>query len=280
MSDEELESFMAKRKEKVAQNKETASKMMAQIALLETSREALVVHAADLQAQLDKEQSERAALEAKIEKFKAKEGLIITEMHDNTREEQKNRERQAELEAQIEILLNPNPRVFEQEEEAASAAVAVSSPPPPSPPAPPAVRLVKYPTPKKDVEAPEGVAFSVYESAEEDLERLRELCQEWAGNSEVIDGFVDGLGHTALLDSVVGGFEECKVLLAAGADMERKDKDGRTCLHRAAFTGHPNIVKLLIDEGACLTVVDNQGYTPYQLANFAHKAECARLLSP
>jgi len=47
-----------------------------------------------------------------------------------------------------------------------------------------------------------------------------------------------------------GNIEAVKQHLAAGADVNVKDKVGGTPLHRAAYKGHKEIVELLIDNGA------------------------------
>jgi len=41
-----------------------------------------------------------------------------------------------------------------------------------------------------------------------------------------------------------------KLLIAKGADLEAKDKDGSTPLHIAAQCGHRKVVELLLQKGA------------------------------
>ena len=48
-----------------------------------------------------------------------------------------------------------------------------------------------------------------------------------------------------------------KLLLEKGAELESKDKDGRTPLSRAAENGHEAVVKLLLEKGAELESKDN-----------------------
>ena len=48
----------------------------------------------------------------------------------------------------------------------------------------------------------------------------------------------------------------------AGADVNAKDEDENTPLHRAAYYGHKEIVVLLIAKGADVNVKNDVGYTP------------------
>ena len=59
--------------------------------------------------------------------------------------------------------------------------------------------------------------------------------------------------------------ETLKRLLAAGADVNRQDKDGRTALHLAAQWGYINAVKsLLAEPGVELHLQDKDGHTVFQ----------------
>ena len=69
--------------------------------------------------------------------------------------------------------------------------------------------------------------------------------------------------HTAARE---GEVDVVKVLLAAGADVEAKDEDGRTALHRAARAGHGDIVKVLIEGGADVEAQEKDGRTPRDVA--------------
>jgi len=56
--------------------------------------------------------------------------------------------------------------------------------------------------------------------------------------------------------------ELVKSLLEEGADVDSRDKTGRTALHIAASAGHIDIVKLLLAKGARLDIRDNAGRAP------------------
>ena len=59
-----------------------------------------------------------------------------------------------------------------------------------------------------------------------------------------------------------GNIEAVKQHLAAGMDVNAKDKHGRTTLHAAAVGGSTEVVELLIAKGADLNADDVNGKTP------------------
>ena len=72
-----------------------------------------------------------------------------------------------------------------------------------------------------------------------------------------------------------GNIEVVKQHLAAGTDVNSKDKDGWTPLHEAASEGHNQIIKLLVTQGADVNANDDDGETPLDVAA---KPEIADLL--
>ena len=58
-----------------------------------------------------------------------------------------------------------------------------------------------------------------------------------------------------------GDIEAVKRHLAAGADVNAKDQNGKTPLHYAARSGHKEIVELLIAKGADVNAKTNRGHT-------------------
>ena len=72
-----------------------------------------------------------------------------------------------------------------------------------------------------------------------------------------------------------GNIEVVKQHLAAGTDVNSKDKDGWTPLHEAASEGHKQIVKILVTKGADVNANDDDGETPLDVAA---KPEIAELL--
>ena len=76
-----------------------------------------------------------------------------------------------------------------------------------------------------------------------------------------------------------GNIAEVKKHLAAGADVNAKDKDGGTPLHQAARNGHKEVADLLIAKGANVNAVgDLFGGTPLHAAAFGDHKEIVELL--
>jgi len=72
----------------------------------------------------------------------------------------------------------------------------------------------------------------------------------------------DKNGMTALhLAAEKNYFEGVKILLQAGASIDILDNENRTPLHRGSFGGNVDIVKELIQKGASLELEDNEGNT-------------------
>jgi len=75
-----------------------------------------------------------------------------------------------------------------------------------------------------------------------------------------------------------GNIEAVKQHLAAGTDVNVKDKFGFTPLHEATGAGHKEIAELLIAKGASVNAKDNNGWTPLHLAVDGGHTETADLL--
>ena len=80
----------------------------------------------------------------------------------------------------------------------------------------------------------------------------------------------------------VGNIDAVKQHLAAGTDVNAKDKDGWTPLHPASYEGHQEIVELLIGKGADVNAKVEfgplQGMTPLDSANNSGRTEITDLL--
>ena len=68
-----------------------------------------------------------------------------------------------------------------------------------------------------------------------------------------------------------------RALLAAGADANADDGYS-TALHLAVERNEPEIVQLLIENGAWLNTLNEHGWTPLRCAADESRVECARLL--
>ncbi len=73
-----------------------------------------------------------------------------------------------------------------------------------------------------------------------------------------------------------GNIEVVKQHLAAGTDVNSKDKDGWTPLHEAASEGHNKIVELLVAKGADVNAKDDDGETPVDAAANPETADLLR----
>ena len=74
-------------------------------------------------------------------------------------------------------------------------------------------------------------------------------------------------GRTALHKAVLGeSIVRANMLLAHGADVNIKDKNNHTALHIAASRNVPELVTLLIENGAEIREKDDDGHTPLYLA--------------
>jgi hypothetical protein len=99
------------------------------------------------------------------------------------------------------------------------------------------------------------------------------------GLTEKDVNLVDTDGLTPLHRAVCKGFaEEVKLLLRAGAVIDKADMLGFTPLHWAVYGDHTEIVKLLIEAGAGVYREDNYGATPLQFAALYGYTEIIELL--
>ena len=81
---------------------------------------------------------------------------------------------------------------------------------------------------------------------------------------------VDGVNRSLLRAAVHGDIDEAKAALARGADVNARDMIGAPVLDVAARHGRPQIVKLLINNGATVDARNSKyGQTPLHGATWA-----------
>lgn len=97
-----------------------------------------------------------------------------------------------------------------------------------------------------------------------DCKDIVELLLTGAVDINVRDKYA---GWTPLHWAALGGQQSItELLLAKGADVNAKGKDGETPLQRAASDGNRDVVELLLAKGADANTVDRYGNTPYRRA--------------
>jgi ankyrin repeat protein len=83
-------------------------------------------------------------------------------------------------------------------------------------------------------------------------------------------------GNTALWFAAQGprpgGIEVAKVLVGAGAKVNRQCEHGRTALHMAAAWGHLDLVKYLLEKSADPSIRDEENMTPVMVARLGYSS--------
>jgi ankyrin repeat protein len=89
----------------------------------------------------------------------------------------------------------------------------------------------------------------------------------------------DKLGETPLHVAAVRGYQETSSpLIANGADINARNEDGVTPLHASALAGHKETIALLITKGADVNARNADGLTPLHAAALAGHTETVELL--
>ncbi len=78
--------------------------------------------------------------------------------------------------------------------------------------------------------------------------------------------------------ATISGPEPRTGRLDNGADVNARDRFGRTVLMIAAYRGHNDLVRLLLERGADVNAQDNDGRTAHAFAAFYRRSDTLRLL--
>jgi ankyrin repeat protein len=105
-----------------------------------------------------------------------------------------------------------------------------------------------------------GCGPSVHDAAHSG--NIEAVKQHLAAGTDVNAKDKDGMGLILGCAAVGGHKEIVELLISQGADVNAKDKHGRISLHLAAAGGHKEIVELLIAEGADVNAQRADGDTP------------------
>ena len=84
------------------------------------------------------------------------------------------------------------------------------------------------------------------------------------------------LPYTQHYASRSGHAHICRLLLAAGAEVNAQTPGGVAPLHRAAYCGRTEVVQLVLQHGADVIVMDSDGRTPLHKVSFTKMSECLR----
>ncbi|MCC6003801.1 MAG: ankyrin repeat domain-containing protein [Thermofilum sp.] len=108
-----------------------------------------------------------------------------------------------------------------------------------------------------------------------DTARVRKLLRKGANvNAKYGDSDLTPLHWAAFL----GHVDVVRLLLEHGAEVNARNKYGETPLHRAAAYGRADAARLLLEHGADVNARDEYGWTPLHVAALQGRADVARLL--
>ncbi|XP_057330330.1 E3 ubiquitin-protein ligase MIB2-like isoform X1 [Microplitis mediator] len=106
------------------------------------------------------------------------------------------------------------------------------------------------------------------------LTAVREFLKKYSGNVDICSGkktFLQVAAHQ-------GNRDLCVLLLDAGASLKAIDEDGDPPLHYAAFGNQPGVMELLLSRGAPIDAINNSGCTALHVSVNKENSACVQVL--
>ncbi|XP_012288301.1 E3 ubiquitin-protein ligase MIB2 [Orussus abietinus] len=132
---------------------------------------------------------------------------------------------------------------------------------------------------------PDGTALEVQKflreaaRGETGISAVREFLRKYPGKVDVRAGGPGGGKKTCLQIAAHQGHRQlCTLLLDAGASLRAVDEDGDTPLHYAAFGNQPEIMELLLSRGAVIDAVNNGRCSALHVSVDKQNAACVMTL--
>ncbi|XP_034951738.1 E3 ubiquitin-protein ligase MIB2 [Chelonus insularis] len=111
------------------------------------------------------------------------------------------------------------------------------------------------------------------------LSAVREFLRKYSGSVDVRPSGICGGKKTFLqVAAHQGNRELCVLLLDAGASLRAVDEDGDPPLHYAAFGNQAGVMELLLSRGAPIDAVNNSGCTALHVSVNKENTACAQVL--
>jgi len=132
---------------------------------------------------------------------------------------------------------------------------------------------------KEEQEVKEAQEKLISAINDRDINTVRKIIDLHNSQTQVLNSSLDENGRTPLFVATQKGqLEVVRLLLDAGANVDKADSDGWTPLQIASQKGHLDIVRVLVEEGADKDKVDSWGRTPLSVASQNGHLEIVRLL--
>jgi ankyrin repeat protein len=110
------------------------------------------------------------------------------------------------------------------------------------------------------------------------LESIMEILLSFKASPNAVDKDLWTPLHTAAAYGQTGCVQYLTSIASTQADLEARDRHGRTALHVACWAQRSDVVKVLVEAGVNLNAADNNGDMPLHLAAVVGSIRCTKLL--